>query len=468
MSQLSPQQWEKVRKRFESLCDHSPETWLQELADLDAFEREQVLKMLRAQSSDKLADSAAEQAPGLAQNRQSTRIGQRVDRFELTELLGAGGMGEVYGARRISGDYEQTVAVKLLATPLGDFVARFERERQLLAQLEHPNITRLLDGGTTDEGIPYLVMELVDGLPIDRYCEHHDMALADRVALAMQIVKAVAFAHSRLVLHRDIKPANVLVDHQGLARLMDFGIGTLLDATGQAEATRSGILTPTAAAPEQLRNERTSAATDVFQLGLLIYRMLTGGHPFDRSAKSDENSLAKQLLEQEPAPLSRRLEPRALPRVRDLEAVLARSLAVDPQNRYRSAAELLDDLEAWQFGRPVGARPLTPVRLSLRWAARNPLASGALLAAVISLIAGTGVATWQALEASQQLVEAQRSEAEANQVADFLANIFQSSNAFESQGEEPSASELLAAGVESIGTELAELPVVQARLLVTM
>jgi len=181
------------------------------LSDADEIVRERVLAMLGAQTSRKLAGSAAEQAPGLLQLNEGARTGQRVGRFELIELLGAGGMGEVYRARRVSDDYEQTVAVKLLALPLGNFIYRFERERQLLAQLEHPHIARLLDGGTTDQGIPYLVMEFVDGLPIDRYCNHHQMTLEDRVTLAVQVVQAVAFAHTRLVLHRDIKPSNVLI-----------------------------------------------------------------------------------------------------------------------------------------------------------------------------------------------------------------------------------------------------------------
>ena len=468
MGRLSPEQWTQVRDRFESLCDRPPGDWDVELKDLDAVVREQVITMLRAQSSPKLADSAVEQAPELARLSDRSRSGQRVGRFELLELLGAGGMGEVYRARRVSGDYEQVVAVKLLATPLGDFIERFERERQLLAQLEHPNIARLLDGGTTEQNIPYLVMEFVDGLPIDRYCDHHGLAPEDRIALVMQIVRAITFAHSRLVLHRDIKPANVLVDCNGQARLVDFGIGTLLDDKGQAEATRSGIMTPTAAAPEQLRGERTTAATDVFQLGLLIYRLLTGRHPFERPQDVGETSLARHLLELDPLPLSRADPPGPIQRIRDLEAVLARSLSADPSGRYRTAAELSDDLEAWQAGRAVRARPLTPIRSGLRWASRNPLASGALLAAVLSLVAGTGVAGWQALEARRQLAEAQRSAAESNQVAEFLASVFQSSNSFVTQGVDPTASQLLASGVASIETDLVDLPLVQARLLVAM
>jgi len=468
VNKLSPQQWQQIRNRFESLCDRNPDEWEKNLSDADEIVRERVLAMLGAETSQKLAESAAEQAPGLLKLNEGARTGQRVGRFELIELLGAGGMGEVYRARRVSDDYEQTVAVKLLALPLGNFIYRFERERQLLAQLEHPHIARLLDGGTTDQGIPYLVMEFVDGLPIDHYCNHRQMTLEDRVTLAMQVVQAVAFAHTRLVLHRDIKPSNVLIDHNGQARLMDFGIATLLDATGQAEATQSGLMTLSAAAPEQIRGERTTPATDVFQLGLMIYRLLSGKHPFDRSANEDDTLLARQLLEGEPIPLSRSIERRSVPRIRDLEAILAKSVAVNPQDRYRSAAELYDDLAAWQSARAVQARPLTPARLGLRWAARNPLASGALVAALFSLIVGSAIATWQALEANRQLVEAQRSEAQANQVADFLASVFESSNSFDTQGVEPTASELLAAGVESIETELEGMPLVQARLLRTM
>ncbi len=468
MTQLSAEQWHQVRSLFESLCEQDQTAWQSALQDVEPAVRQHTLGMLEAQQQSKLAVSAAAQAPGLAQLHTSERIGQRVGQFELVELLGAGGMGEVFRARRVSGDFEQTVAIKFLAIPVGRFQHRFDRERQLLAQLEHPNIARMIDGGTTDQGVPYLVMEYINGRQIEAYCQHHQLDAEQRVSLVMQVADAVSQAHSQLVIHRDIKPDNVLVTEHGQAKLMDFGIAALLDPAGNAQVTQLGLMTPTSAAPEQLRAERTTVATDIFQLGLLAFRLLSGRHAFAVDASASQDSSLSQLLESEATPLGRVLKRRGVPRLKDLEAILAKALKVEPTRRYRSCAALRDDLSAWRDGGSVAARHLTTWSAAWDWASRNRLLSAALTVAAASLVLGSAVALWQARAAKEQLAIALANEQQANQVADFLNGVFRSANTFESQGVEPTASELLASGVDLIDQDLADQPLLQARLLVTM
>ena len=235
------------------------------------------------------------------------RAGRRLGAYEILRELGRGGMGAVYLARRADREFEKAVAIKIVAAPLGDdeLVRRFRRERQILAGLDHPYIARLLDGGTTEDGLPYLVMEHVDGLPIDEYVRSHKLPVRRVLELFRNVCEAVQFAHGHLVVHRDIKPQNILVMPDGTPRLLDFGIATLVDVSGDGSArlTRTGVsaMTPEYASPEQLRGSRVTTASDVYSLGVLLYRLLTGTLPHDVSTKTPDE-VYRLIVDTDPTP----------------------------------------------------------------------------------------------------------------------------------------------------------------------
>jgi eukaryotic-like serine/threonine-protein kinase len=229
-----------------------------------------------------------------------SRVGNRVGVYQLLEEIGQGGMGSVYRARA-DGQYEKQVAVKLVRSGYDreSLLERFRHERQILASLDHPNIARLLDGGTTDEGLPYLVMELIDGIAIDEYCNQHSLSISQRLQLFQQVCAAVQYAHQRLVIHRDIKPGNILVTSAGTPKLLDFGIAKIFDPTNALEATLLHPLTPEYASPEQIRGEPITTASDVYSLGVVLYRLLTGQSPY-RVEKRSPPELARAITETEP------------------------------------------------------------------------------------------------------------------------------------------------------------------------
>jgi serine/threonine protein kinase len=234
-------------------------------------------------------------------DKKSSHLGRRVGVYQILEEIGSGGMGEVYRASRADGQYDKQVAIKLIRIGLDSpyMIERFRHERQILASLDHPNIARLLDGGTTDDGVPYLVMELIDGIPIDRYCEERDLEVPERLQLFTQVCAAVQYAHQRLVIHRDIKPNNILVTEDGTPKLLDFGIAKILDPSAGAETTLVRPMTPEYASPEQIRGEPITTATDVYSLGVVLYRILTGKSPYAETTRTP-HEFAQQICEAEP------------------------------------------------------------------------------------------------------------------------------------------------------------------------
>jgi serine/threonine protein kinase len=231
----------------------------------------------------------------------STWSGRRIGVYQIVEEIGHGGMGEVYRAVRADGQYKREVAIKLVrgGYDTAMVLERFLHERQILASLDHPNIARLYDGGTTEEGLPYLVMELIDGTPIDQYCEEHDLGLNERLKLFTQVCAAVQYAHQRLVIHRDIKPSNILVTAEEVPKLLDFGIAKILDPGAAAETTLMRPMTPEYASPEQIRGETITTATDVYSLGVVLYQLLTGHSPYPGSTRTPLE-LARVICEVEP------------------------------------------------------------------------------------------------------------------------------------------------------------------------
>jgi tetratricopeptide (TPR) repeat protein len=278
--------------------------------------------------------------------------GMRVGPFRLIERVAHGGMGDVYRAERVEGEFTQQVAIKLIADKLhgADTVRRFRAERQILASLQHPNIVTLVDGGVMDDGHPYIVMEYVDGLPLTEFCRRHSTLLRERLRLFQQVCSAVSFAHRHLVVHRDLKPSNVLVTTDGVVKVLDFGVAKLLTTQdGPAAATLAlvGPLTPNYASPEQVRGLPVTTAADVYSLGVMLYELLSGGRPYETSGKTVDEIMTI-VLEREPSrPSAARADgtPYDPRRLRgDLDAIILKAMAKDPRRRYGSVDELHADV----------------------------------------------------------------------------------------------------------------------------
>jgi uncharacterized protein (TIGR03067 family) len=317
-------------------------------------------------------------------------VGRRVGPYLIEQRLGSGGMGSVYRALREDA-YRQQVALKVIRPGLDteEVLRRFRTERQVLADLPHPHIARLLDGGTTDDGRPYLVMEYIDGEPLDRYCEQHQLGTRERVELLRAVCGAVQHAHERGVVHRDLKPGNVLVTADGTPKVTDFGLAKRLAGGAEdASPTQSGAIlgTPSYMAPEQAGGKRAEvgAAADVYALGAILYELLTGRPPFQ--AETPLDTLLK-VISDEPAPPSRL---RAnVPR--DIETICLKCLSKEPARRYASAANLAEDLGRFLAGQPIQARPVGRVARLWRWCRRRPLVAALITALVVSLLAGSAV-----------------------------------------------------------------------------
>ena len=304
---MNPERWQKVREVYEQALgvEGAERTALVDKAcgDDDDLRRE-VESLLQYASS---ADSGFMKSPAVDLLEPVTaaarsRLGSRFGVYQILEEIGHGGMGEVYRACRVDGQYEKEVAIKMVRGGFdsSSLLHRFRQERQILASLDHPNIARLLDGGTTEDGVPYLVMELVVGKPIDEYCDEHDLGVNERLQLFSQVCAAVQYAHQRLVIHRDLKPGNILVTEDGIPKLLDFGIAKLLGDSTSSEPTLVGALTPEYASPEQVRCEPITTATDVYSLGVVLYRLLTGRSPYGLKTRNPAE-LARAILEIEPA-----------------------------------------------------------------------------------------------------------------------------------------------------------------------
>ena len=326
--------------------------------------------------------------------------GRRIGAWRLTREIGRGGMGVVWEAQRADDQYQQRAAVKLLPAGLLSeaAIARFRNERQILASLDHPSIARLLDGGTLEDGSPYLAMEYIEGAALDVWCGERHPDLRTRLQVFRTICGAVEYAHRRLVIHRDLKPANILVTAEGMPKLLDFGIAKLMDAEGEVAQPTTRLLTPEFASPEQLRGGAITTSSDIFALGGLLYLLLTGRKPFT-APEGDTLGVMRAVCEEDPP----------LPKADgELDAIVLQALRKDPDERYHSARALADDIRAWLEGREVSAVRQPWWRRMARVSRRHKTQSAAVGLAVVSLLAGSGVSLWQASVARHQRERAER------------------------------------------------------------
>jgi eukaryotic-like serine/threonine-protein kinase len=427
--------------------------------------------------------------------------GTRIGPYRVLAALGVGGMGSVYLAVRDDAEYEQRVAIKVMrGGPLSrELQARFRTERQILARLQHPNIARLQDGGTTNDGTPYLVMEFVDGEPIDAYCDRLELDLIARLRLFRTVCAAVHAAHQHLIVHRDLKPSNILVNQDGVPKLLDFGIAKLLDPAQSGLHTVAftqadiRIMTPDHASPEQIRGEVITTASDVYVLGVLLYELLTGERPFSLPSRRIAD-IEKAICEKEAEPPSQyfsggnsesvskaaavrgtnagRLR-RAM--AGDLDNIVLMAMRKEPQRRYASAQQLASDIGRYLDGRPVIARRDTVSYRTRKFLRRHwaPAGAFAALFALLCAFAATSHLQAKRIAKERDLVAVQRLRAEretqrATEVSDFLINLFRLSDPERSRGNQVTARELLDSGAARLRGSLDRQPQAKAVLLNTV
>ena len=479
--------WERVKELFGravEIAEDEREAWLERECGGDAALRAEVAGLLAAdvagdRAIDQLVDGAL---VGLTAAGDGSVIGRRLGSWRIVSELGRGGMGTVFLAERADDAFRGEAAIKLIRGAGYDreLERRFLSERQILAGLRHPNIARLLDGGATEDGLPYLVMEHVEGQPIDVYCDAAGLGLRRRVALVREVCRAVEHAHQRLVVHRDLKPSNILVTAEGRPKLLDFGIAKLLDPnrvdhTVALTVEGQGRLTPEYAAPEQVRGEPVTTATDVWALGVLLYRLLTGVLPF-RVTGVAASEIERAICDTEPVRPSTaagrtatgaaageaRIHGRRLRG--DLDNIVLKALAKEPERRYATVRELDDDLGRFLDDRPVEARPSSRRYRAAKFVRRHrgPLTVVAVALAVV--VAVVAVATVRLAHARDR---AELEAATAGEVTDFLVRLFGQASPYVTRGDAPTAVDLLDQGARDVD-ELGDRPRLQAALLEVM
>jgi len=404
---MTPERWRQLEAVFQAVLDLVPEergSYLSEVCGDDVSLRKDIETLLRQHESagDMLeaplyGETELNVISSLMNEDTDPMIGRRLGAYRIEREIGRGGMGAVYEAIRVDQEFNKRVAIKLVKRGMDtDFILRrFRKERQILAALDHPHIGLLLDGGTTDDGLPYFVMEFIEGQPLYSYCDAHQLSIAERLKLFRSVCDAIHYAHQKQVVHRDIKPSNVLVTSEGVPKLLDFGIAKLLnpdlagDITHDPTATAMRLMTPEYASPEQVQGAPTSPTTDVYSLGVLLYELLTGHRPY-RLRNRAPHEIARVICEEPPAPLSiiitrpddllpslysgdevttlthlytaRRATLETLRRefAGDLDDIVMRALRKEPEWRYQSAEQLRDDITRYLEGRPVPDLPHAP------------------------------------------------------------------------------------------------------------
>jgi len=468
--QFSAEEWRQLEEAFARIAGAAPEqraALLSDLEDWPAALRAELSGLLEAAASEA---SAPLERPVVEALGFSLPEGQGPEhwigltlggRWQLEAVIASGGMGDVLRARRVVGDYEQTVAVKLLREGMqhGSLGRRFQAERRTLAALQHPHIAKLLDGGETEHGVPWLVMEFVEGETLLAWADGRGLDLRARVRMLLPICDALQHAHQRLIVHRDLKPGNILVTAAGEPVLLDFGVAKLLDA-GQAgeELTQAARapMTPEFASPEQARGEAVGTASDLWSLGVVMFRLFGGGLPYEATAVSGYE-LAKRLTETA-LPTLRERVPNFPP---DLDAIVAKCLRVEPERRYASAQALAEDLQRFLRGLPVAAQPDSFAYRARKFLRRNWAASALGATAILAAAAGTAGVVWQRNLAVQRALTAERA-------IEFLVGIFHAPDPWSDSLGQHSLEEILASGRHGLVDGLREEPEVRGILLAAL
>jgi serine/threonine-protein kinase len=471
MRRVTPERWQRLAPIFDQALDLAPEAraaYLDRACAGDASLRADAELLLAADAaSGEFLEGSAETYFGdvAAFLPPGTRLGS----YSVVREQGHGGMGAVYLAERADGEFQQSVALKVVRGGMDsdEVRRRFLAERQILARLNHQNIAKLLDGGLTAEGRPWFAMEYIAGEPLTVYGNSRQLPVLQRLRLFIDVCEAVRYAHQNLIVHRDLKPSNILVTDDGTVKLLDFGIAKLVEGEGggrsvEAPATRTElrVLTPEYAAPEQVRGEPVTTATDVYALGAVLYELLTGRrvHQFDRYTPAE---VERVVCDTEPQPPSAVMTGAArLPRLLrgDLDTIALHALQKEPARRYPSVEALLEDLRRSQAGLPITARPDSIGYRARKFFRRHRIGVVGGVTLVLALLGGFAATLWQAQAKAREA-------AKAREVKDFLVSLFQVADPAESRGRQITARELLQRGVRRVGSALEHQPQVQQELL---
>lgn len=477
---MNPKRWQRIEEVFRTVVARPQgerEMHLTRICDGDEELRQEVLSLLAKDSTeDFLRQPIADAAFSLTAEASESLTGTRIGSYRITRVIGHGGMGTVYEAVRDDRQFQQQVALKLIKRGMDtDFVrVRFLRERQILASLDHPHIARLFDGGTTADGLPYFVMEFVDGIPITEYCHRHRLTLDEKLKLFRDACAAVQHAHQKLVVHRDLKPSNILVTEEGTPKLLDFGIAKLLASEpGEAETrteTALRMMTPEYASPEQVRGGAITTATDVYALGAVLYELLTERRPhqfatyspaeIERAICETEAPRPSEAAQQQtdvPMKLARQLEG-------DLDNIVLMALRKEPERRYASVEQFSEDLRRYLVGLPVVARKDTFRYRAEKFVRRHKAGVAALALLVVLAIALAVLAVRLARERDR----ANQAAATAEVVTQSLVSVFDFADPGKSHGNAITAKELLDQGAEKVVRDLKGQPLVQAKLMDTI
>ncbi len=425
---------------------------------------------------------------------QDPMLGRQIGAFTILESIGSGGMGRVYLAERVQEEFTQRAAIKIIRRGYdGEALRRFRNECQVLAMLEHPNIARMIDGGFTADGSPFIIMEYVDGVPVDEYCDTQELSVNQRLDLFRTICSAVHHAHMHSTIHRDLKPSNILVDRSGTVKLVDFGIARILDAADGVvmERTQTGqqMLTPLYASPEQLSGALLSTATDIYSLGVVLFKLLTDRVPY-AVPKGSIQEMAQVLDSPGPTKPSEVVldtesggtttligdtKKRSRQLRGDLDTIVLMSMRKEPERRYASAEQFSEDIHRHLKGMPVIAQPDTLSYRASKFVRRNAVGVVAAVIIALVLLASSGVVFTLYREARVERAEAERArdlarenEKTADAVAGFLTDLFEEASPENTQGKELSARDLVDRGAEKVQTELDDEPAIKARVMKTV
>lgn len=489
--EMTPDRWRLIEALCDEASDRTPSgraAFLKAACNGDEELRSEVESLLRElEESPEFLERPVfgVRASGSAQTSDHV-VGDSIGPYRLTAILGRGGMGEVYLAEREVADVKQRVAVKVIRRGLDsdEVLRRFRLERRILGNLHHPNIAQLIDASIAEDGRPYVVMEFVDGLPLVEYCDRERLGVDTRLQLMQTICGAVQHAHQHLVVHRDLKPRNILVSTDGAPKLLDFGIGKVLGpapslGTAVETAAELRLLTPEYAAPEQITGSQVTTATDVYALGILLFELLTGSHPYlrgDEDRSEMENAVVNTLPERPSARVAGMSEAAAMARGTgisqlrrrlsgDLDNIVLMALRKEPERRYASAAALAEDIQRHLDGLPVRARPDTLGYRTRKFVRRNAAAVIAVGAVFAALSATTAVTLVQSRRVAAAAAAAERERDKALEVRGFLMEMFGATGADQAVGDTVTARGLLDLQTAQVKTAYAGKPGLQADML---
>ena len=482
MMSTSRVQWRALDQELERLLDMEPAARALHLQGLESEQpslaarlRRLLAGLSRSEGLERIAESplyvgALSELPG------SLHEGQRLGDWTLVGRIGQGGMADVFEAERFLDQACQYAAIKVMSLGMGgeELRRRFLQETQILARLDDPRLSRLIDAGTAPDGRPWLAMEFVNGDPIDEACSWRGLGIEERVDLVIEVAGALDHAHRQLVIHRDLKPGNILLDSEGKVRVLDFGIARMLEDGGGDPArttTMAQAYTLTWASPEQLAAEPAGVASDVYQLGLLLYRLLTGHRAFE-AAEGDALRLlaAMRAGAQRPSQRLRSNDNTALSRhwrrlSGDLDSIILHALESDSRARYAGARELAEDLEGWRQGRPIKARPATRRYLASRWLRRHWVGATASAAIALLLVGYALTATWQGMRLANERNAAEQAQLRAESMHGFLLKLIGSGDPQDAENRGRDIDTLLVDGVAEARNDFAAQPLVLAQLL---